>query len=52
MSNLVIGIIVVNIFISYKGIQDRLFLDRYKFQVGPILAGQKIRMLSSAFLHA
>ena len=52
MSNLVIGIIIVNIFISYKGIQDRLFLDRYKFQVGPILAGQKIRMLSSAFLHA
>ena len=48
MSNLVIGIIIVNIFISYKGIQDRLFLDRYKFQVGPILAGHKSEPYYSA----
>ena len=51
MNNLVLGIIILNVLFSYKGIQDRLFLDRYKFQVGPILAGQKVRLLTSAFLH-
>jgi len=28
-----------------------LFLDKYKFQVGPILAGQKLRLFTSGFLH-
>lgn len=51
MNILVLVIIVSNVLISYKGIQDRLFIDKYKFQVGPILAGQKIRLLSSGFLH-
>jgi len=41
----------MNVLFSYKGIQDRLFLDKYKFQIGPILAGQKLRLLTSAFLH-
>tara|TARA_B100000809_G_scaffold266920_1_gene333011 strand:- start:6024 stop:6665 length:642 start_codon:yes stop_codon:yes gene_type:complete len=52
MNAIVIAIIISNILFSYKGIQDRLFLDKYKFQVGPIFAGQKIRMLTSGFLHA
>lgn len=51
MSNLVLGIIIINVLISYKGIQDRSFLERYKFQVGSILAGQKERLITSGFLH-
>ncbi|MDG2279644.1 MAG: rhomboid family intramembrane serine protease [Flavicella sp.] len=51
MNNFVLSIIIINVLFSYKGIQDRLFLDRYKFQVGPILAGQKLRLFTSGFLH-
>lgn len=51
MNTVVLIIIIFNVLFSYKGIQDRLFIDKYKFQVGPILAGQKIRLLSSGFLH-
>jgi membrane associated rhomboid family serine protease len=52
MNTIVIAIIISNVLFSYKGIQDRLFLDKYKFQVGSILDGQKIRLLTSGFLHA
>lgn len=51
MNNFVLSIIIINVLFSYKGIQDRLFLDKYKFQVGPILAGQKLRLFTSGFLH-
>ncbi|MEI6865435.1 rhomboid family intramembrane serine protease [Flavicella sp.] len=51
MNIFVLGVIVLNVLFSYKGIQDRFFLDKYKFQVGPILAGQKIRLITSGFLH-
>ena len=51
MNNFVLSIIIINVLFSYKGIQDRLFLDRYKLQVGPILAGQKLRLFTSGFLH-
>jgi len=52
MNQLVLGLIVVNVLFSLKGIQDRSFLDKYKFQIGSILNGEKIRMLTSGFLHA
>lgn len=52
MDSLVLIIIVANVLISYKGFQDPTFLNTYKFQIGPILNGDKIRLLSSAFLHA
>lgn len=51
MNIFVLGVIVLNVLFSYKGIQDRFFLDKYKFQIGPILAGQKIRLITSGFLH-
>ena len=51
MNRLVLGVIILNVLFSYKGIQDRLFLDKYKFQIGPILAGQKRRLITSGFLH-
>lgn len=47
-----IAIIAANVIISYKGFGDYTFFDRYKFQVGPIQRGEKLRMFSSGFLHA
>jgi membrane associated rhomboid family serine protease len=52
MSQVVLVLIVVNVLISYKGFNDLLFFDKYKFQVQKILGGEKLRMLSSGFLHA
>jgi len=44
-------IIIINVLVSLKGFNDRLFFDKYKFQIGAIKRGEKIRMFSSAFLH-
>lgn len=51
MDKSVIAIILVNVLVSLKGFSDRSFLERYKFQVGPILKGEKLRMFTSGFLH-
>ena len=51
MNPIVLTIIAANVLMSFKGFNDRYFFERYKFQVGPINAGQRIRLLSSAFLH-
>lgn len=51
MNQFVLGIIIVNVLISIKGFSEYTFLDKYKFQVGKILGGEKIRMLTSGFLH-
>jgi len=45
-------IIGANVLFSLKGFEDRLFFERYKFNVGSIRRGEQIRMFSSAFLHA
>ncbi|KAB1158358.1 rhomboid family intramembrane serine protease [Tenacibaculum aiptasiae] len=52
MSQIVLVLIVANVLVSYKGFNDLLFFDRYKFQVQKILNGEKVRMLTSGFLHA
>lgn len=44
-------LIIVNVLVSIKGFSDRLFFDKYKFQIGAINRGEKIRMLTSGFLH-
>ena len=44
-------IIIVNVAFSIKGFSDRMFFDKYKFQIGTIKRGEQIRMLTSAFLH-
>lgn len=44
-------IIAANVMISIKGFSDNLFFDKYKFQIGSIIRGEKVRMFSSAFLH-
>jgi len=51
MNSIVFLLIAVNALVSFKGFSDRLFLERYKFQVGPILQGDQVRMLTSGFLH-
>ncbi len=55
MSNLnlvTIVIIAANVIISYKGFGDYSFFEKYKFHIGGIQRGEKIRMVSSGFLHA
>jgi membrane associated rhomboid family serine protease len=47
----VLMLIVANVLVSMKGFKEYSFLDRYKFQVGKILSGEKIRTLTSGFLH-
>lgn len=44
-------IIAANVIISYKGFGDYSFFDKYKFNVGGIQRGEKIRLFSSGFLH-
>lgn len=47
----VLILIIANVLFSMKGFKDYSFLDKYKFQVGRILSGEKIRALTSGFLH-
>ncbi|MEN8124495.1 MAG: rhomboid family intramembrane serine protease [Bacteroidota bacterium] len=51
MNKAVLLIIIANVLVSFKGFKDRFFFEKYKFQVGPIVKGEKLRMLSSGFLH-
>ncbi len=51
MDKVVVIIIIANVLVSLKGFSDRSFLEQYKFQVGPILQGDKLRMFTSGFLH-
>ncbi|SHH53157.1 rhomboid family intramembrane serine protease [Winogradskyella jejuensis] len=52
LSLVTIVIIAANVIISFKGFEDRLFFERYKFNVGSIKRNEHIRMFSSGFLHA
>jgi membrane associated rhomboid family serine protease len=47
----VLILIIANVLVSMKGFNDYSFLDKYKFQVSRILSGEKIRTLTSGFLH-
>ncbi|WP_268846896.1 rhomboid family intramembrane serine protease [Flavobacterium aestivum] len=51
MNAILIGIIVANVLISYKGFNDISFFRKYEFHIGSIRAGEQIRMISSGFLH-
>ncbi|WP_397446734.1 rhomboid family intramembrane serine protease [Polaribacter sp. R77954] len=48
---IVLLIIVANVLFSMKGFDDYAFLDKFKFQINRVKGGEKIRMLSSGFLH-
>ena len=51
MDNIVILVIVATVIFSLKGFSDPVFFDKNKFQIGPILQGEKGRMFYSGFLH-
>lgn len=51
LSLVTIAIIAANVIISFKGFDDQLFFERYKFNVGGIRRGEQLRMFSSGFLH-
>jgi membrane associated rhomboid family serine protease len=51
MNTILIGIIIANVLISYKGFNDIYFFRKYEFHVGSIRSGEQIRMISSGFLH-
>lgn len=52
MNTILLAIIGLNLLISFKGFNDLLFFRKYEFHIGSIRAGEQIRMISSAFLHA
>ncbi|WP_343329353.1 rhomboid family intramembrane serine protease [Polaribacter staleyi] len=47
----VLILIIANVLVSMKGFKDYSFLDKYKFQVGKVLSGEKLRTITSGFLH-
>ncbi len=49
---IVLLLVVITVVFSYKGIQDAPLFERYKFNIAAILRGERIRMLTSGFLHA
>ena len=52
ISIVALGVIGLNVLISWKGFNDHAFFDKYKFQVGSILHHKEYyRILSSGFLH-
>lgn len=51
MNSTVLLIVIANVVVSYKGFKDKWFFEKYKFQIGPVLKGERIRLLSSGFLH-
>lgn len=44
-------IIAANVLISLKGFNDYGFFERYKFNIAGIRRGERIRLISSGFLH-
>lgn len=51
LSIVTVVIIAANALISFKGFSDYSFFEKYKFNVGGIIRGEKIRMFTSGFLH-
>jgi membrane associated rhomboid family serine protease len=52
MNIFLIALIAANVLFSFKGFEDMAFFRKFEFHVGSIRAGEQIRMISSAFLHA
>lgn len=52
MNIFLIAIIAATVLFSLKGFSDISFFRKYEFHIGSIRAGEQVRMISSAFLHA
>lgn len=48
---IMIAVIAANVLVSIKGFNDLSFFERYKFQIRAIKSGERLRMLTSGFLH-
>lgn len=48
----VLILIAANVIVSIRGFSNLAFFEKYKFNVGSILGGEKIRTITSGFLHA
>ncbi|WP_417362814.1 rhomboid family intramembrane serine protease [Galbibacter sp.] len=46
-----IVVILANVIPSFIGFKDYSFFERYKFHIGSIKKGERIRILTSGFLH-
>ena len=44
-------IIAANVIFSLNGFKDFSFFEKYKFNIGGVRRGEKVRMVSSGFLH-
>jgi membrane associated rhomboid family serine protease len=44
-------VITANLLFSMRGFKDYSFFEQYKFNIAALQRGEKIRMLSSGFLH-
>jgi membrane associated rhomboid family serine protease len=44
-------VIIANLLFSLRGFKDYSFFEQYKFNIAALQRGEKIRMLSSGFLH-
>lgn len=51
LSLVTIIIIAVNVIVSFKGFNDPVFFNKYKFNTGDIRRGAKYQILTSGFLH-
>lgn len=51
LSLVTIIIIAINVIVSFKGFSDRIFFDKYKFNIGEIKRGAKYQIFTSGFLH-
>ncbi|MGO3708401.1 MAG: rhomboid family intramembrane serine protease [Mesonia hippocampi] len=51
MNMITLTIIAINVILSLKGFNDAVFFEKYKFNIGAIQRGEKIRLLTSGFLH-
>lgn len=51
ISTVTIIIIAANVIMSFKGFNDYAFFHQYCFKIGDIQRGEKLRFVSSAFLH-
>ncbi len=52
MNTFLLAIIAINGLVSFKGFNDISFFQKYDFHIGSIRAGEQIRLITSAFLHA
>ncbi|MDB2384855.1 rhomboid family intramembrane serine protease [Polaribacter sp.] len=51
IDRVVLLLIAANVIFSMRGFSNASFFEKYKFNIGKIKAGEKIRMVSSGFLH-